>query len=189
MTIHADKSTTQCLAAILRDAFSGSPTPLEDIPKNVNSRALGQPEKDATNSRLQMYKPLIIALFFCVSACGSVLNSNDDAQPKPGMGQIIIRRVGNFVLSGNASVEINGQKVVTLASQERYVADIAPGDTSVSVSPALFGSGRFTITFKSEAGKTYRLAVVSGGDDLAGPLPDTYKITETGGTFRIGRSN
>jgi hypothetical protein len=63
----------------------------------------------------------------------------------------------------STSIEINGQKAATLSSYERYVADIAPGDTSVSVLPILFGSGRFTITFKTEAGKVYRLVVLPRG--------------------------
>ena len=125
-----------------------------------------------------------------LSACGSVLTVTEDPPPKPGMGQIVFRRIGNAtILPGNAKIEINGERIASLGAHERQVTDIKPGHTVVSVSDSLFSFGRYTIEFEAAAGKTYLFNIAVRGDMIVQALSPDYKITEATGTFKIGQGS
>ena len=124
-----------------------------------------------------------------LSACGSILSVDEPPPPKAGMSQIIFRHAGRSLpWVGSAVIEINGERVTSLGTHERYFQDIKPGHTVLSVSGSLIAVGHHTIEFDAQADTVYRLNIWSYGEtgtDLSGD----YKVIEAAGPFRFGRGN
>ena len=81
-------------------------------------------------------------------------------------------------------IEINGERVTSLGTQERYFQDIKPGHTVLSVSGSLIAVGQHTIEFDAQPDKIYRLNIRAYGEsgiDLSGD----YKATEAAGPFQL----
>jgi hypothetical protein len=132
---------------------------------------------------------LFVLSLLLLSACGSVLSVDEPPPPKAGMSQIILRHVGHSLpWVGSAIIEINGERVTNLGTQEHYFQDIKPGYTVLSVSGSLIAVGHHTIGFDAQPGTVYRLNIRAYGEtgtDLSGD----YKVTESAGPFRFGRGN
>jgi hypothetical protein len=124
-----------------------------------------------------------------LSACGSILSVDEPPPPKPGTSQIIFRHVGSSLpWVGSAVVEINGERVTSLGTQERYFQDIKPGHTVLAVSGSLIAVGHHKIEFDAQPETIYRFNIRSYGEsgtDLSGD----YKVTEAAGPFRFGIGN
>lgn len=134
-----------------------------------------------------MVRNLAIAAMIVCAGCAAVID-NPDTPIKPGMAQIVITHTGNMVLFvGGAVVEINGVKVASLGAQDSYVGDIATGPTTIATYSNLT-SGRSTLHFDAEAGKSYRLSVAPRGDTIAKPS-EQYRQMETAGAYQFGRGN
>lgn len=120
-----------------------------------------------------------------LGACGSILSVDEPPPPKAGMSQIIFRHVGRSLpWVGSSVIEINGERVASLGTQERYFQDIKPGHTALSVSNSLIAVGRHTVEFEAQPDVIYRLNIRSYGEtgtDLSGG----YKVTEAAGPFRF----
>jgi hypothetical protein len=133
---------------------------------------------------------LLALSLLLLSGCGSVLTMIDDPPPKPGMSQVVFRRIGNVVpFAGGANIEINGEQVANLGTHERYIQDIKPGRTVVSVFGSMFSSGHHTIAFDAKADTVYRLNIAPSADTILYGLPSDYKVTESAGFYRFGRGN
>lgn len=105
------------------------------------------------------------------------------------MSQIIFRHAGaSLPWIGSAVIEINGEKVASLGTQERYFQDIKPGHTVLSVSGSLIAFGHHTIEFDAQADTVYRLSIWAYGE-WGNDLPGDYKVTEAAGPFRFGKGN
>ncbi len=106
------------------------------------------------------------------------------------MSQIIFRRVsGSLPWVGSAIIEINGERVASLGTQERYFQDIKPGYTILSVSGSLIAVGHHTIGFDAQPGTVYRLIIRPYGESGWPDLSSNYKVTESAGPFRFGNGN
>lgn len=131
-----------------------------------------------------MARNLVIAAMVLCAGCAAVID-NPDTPIKPGMAQIVVKRVGNMVLfTSGAVVEINGVKVASLGVQDSYVGDIAAGPITIATYSNL-NIGRSILNFDAEAGTKYRLVVAPRGD-TASTLSKQYRQTETGGTYQFG---
>lgn len=105
------------------------------------------------------------------------------------MSQIILWHVGaSLPWVGSAVIEINGERVTSLGTHERYFQDIKPGHTVLSVSGSLIAVGHHTIGFDAQPDTVYRLNIHSYGE-TGSDLPGDYKATEAAGPFRFGRGN
>ena len=152
----------------------------------------GAPQRRSGGGRRSGFRPGLFALLpLLLGGCGSILNAIDDPPPKPGMAQIIIYRIGNAtILPGNATVEINNERVASLAARERQVSDVKPGHTVISVASSLLPIGRYTAEFEAAAGQRYFFSVALRGDMIVQALAGNYKITETpGAAFQIGQGH
>ena len=94
----------------------------------------------------------------------------------------------NLLWVGSAVIEINGEKVASIGTQERYFQDIKPGHTVLSVSGSWIAVGHHTIEFEAQADTVYRLSIWAYGES-GNDLPSDYKVTEAAGPFRFGRGN
>jgi len=134
-------------------------------------------------------RQLFTLSFLLLSACGSILSVYEPPPPKPGMSQIIFRHAGNSLpWVGSAVIEINGEKVASLGTQEHYYQDIKPGHTILSVTGSWIGVGHHTIEFDAQADTIYRLSIWGYGESGT-VLSGDYKVTEAAGPFRFGKGN
>ena len=140
-------------------------------------------------SQIASMRQLFALSLLLLSACGSILSVDEPPPPKAGMSQIIFRHVGRSLpWSGSAIIEINGERVASLGTQERYFHDLKPGHTVLSVSGSLIAVGHHTIGFDAQPDAIYRFnirAYGESGTDLSGD----YKVTEAAGPFRFGVGN
>jgi hypothetical protein len=106
---------------------------------------------------------------------------------KPGMAQVILRRVGNATFDGAAVVEVNGSRVASLGTSDIYIGDIVPGLTVIAVHSYIV-PGRYVLNFVAGAGTIYRFKVSPRGDSVL-PLGHDFVVSEATGSYQIGPSN
>ena len=107
------------------------------------------------------------------------------------MAQIVFYRIGNStILPGNANIEVNGERIASLAPRERQAGDIKPGHTVVTVASSLLPIGHYTAEFEAAAGQKYIFSIALRGDMIVQGLAGGYKVTETpGAAFQIGQGH
>ena len=134
-------------------------------------------------------RQLFVFSFLLLTACSTILSVDEPPPPKAGMSQIIFWHVGTSLpWVGSAVIEINGERVASLGTHERYFQDIKPGHTVLSVSGSLITVGHHTIGFDAQPDTVYRLNIQSYGE-TGTDLSDDYKVTEAAGPFRFRKGN